>query len=255
MRRFVFTLMAAVLIAGTAMAQQTRVVCHRGYWKTEGSAQNSIRSLVKADSIRAFGSEFDVWMTADGGLVVNHDATFKGVNIETSTYEQVRAIRLDNGEQLPSLDEYLEAAKKLKNGTRLVLEMKALKDFNREDECAAKIVDALKRYGLIGNTDIISFSINACLAFKKLLPDTKIYYLDNDYTPRKIKSLGFAGIDYEQTVLIEHPEWVQQAHDLGLEVNVWTVNDEANMKYFIGQGVDYITTNEPVLLQKLLEAE
>ena len=234
------------------MVNGQKVICHRGFWDTPGSAQNSIASLVKADSIGAFGSEFDVWMTADGELVVNHDKVFKGVNMETSTFEQVRAIRLDNGEKLPTLDEYLAKGKELK--VRLILEMKSLSDFNREDECAAKIVRKLKHYGLLDRTDIIAFSINACLAFKKLLPNTNIYYLDGDYTPKKVKNLGLKGIDYHQNALRkEHPEWVKEAKDLGVEINVWTVDDPEVLQYYINQGVDYITTNKPVELQKLLK--
>ena len=250
MKKLLFILVA-LSIVNCQLSIAQKVVCHRGFWETEGSAQNSISSLVKADSIHAFGSEFDVWMTADGELVVNHDKVFHGVNMETSTFEEVRAITLNNGEKLPTLDEYLAKGKQL--GVRLVLEMKSLSDFNHEDECAAKIVRKLKHYGVLDRTDIIAFSINACLAFKKLLPDTKIYYLDNDYTPRKLKSLGLAGLDYEQNVLRQHPDWVKEAHDLGLEVNVWTVNDPEALQYFIDLGVDYITTNNPVKLQELLK--
>lgn len=46
------------MIANTSA--QTRVIAHRGFWKTQGSAQNSITSLLKADSIGCYGSEFDV---------------------------------------------------------------------------------------------------------------------------------------------------------------------------------------------------
>lgn len=53
-------------------------------------------------------------------------------------------------------------------------------------------------------------------------------------------------------VLRKHPEWVEQAHKLGLEVNVWTVDEEEDMRYFIDLGVDYITTNFPEQLQQLL---
>ena len=49
------------MIANTSA--QTRVIAHRGFWKTQGSAQNSITSLLKADSIGCYGSEFDVWLT------------------------------------------------------------------------------------------------------------------------------------------------------------------------------------------------
>lgn len=244
-------ILALTVLAVLSSQAQVKVICHRGFWTTNGSAQNSIRSITKADSIHAFGSELDVWMTSDGRLVVDHDKVFKGVNMETGTYEQVRAIRLDNGEQLPSLEEYLQCAQKLQ--TRVILEMKSLSDFSREDKCARKIAESLKLYNLLDRTDIIAFSINACLAFRKYLPQTNVYYLDGDLTPAKLKSLGMAGLDYNMSVIRDHPEWVKQAHDLGLEVNVWTVDKKEDMLYFMGLGVDYITTNEPVLLQSLIK--
>ena len=47
--------------------------------------------------------------------------------------------------------------------------------------------------------------------------------------------------------------YFDEAKKLGLTVNVWTVDDEENMKWLIDKGADYITTNEPVILQRLLE--
>ena len=71
--------------------------------------------------------------------------------------------------------------------------------------------------------------------------------------PKSIKALGLAGIDYSMGALRRNPQWIKQAHDLGLEVNVWTVDSEEDLKYFIEQGVDYITTNYPERLQALLK--
>ena len=167
--------------------------------------------------------------------------------------QQVRgAIVLPNGENIPTFDAYLKLVASKPN-TRLILEMKSLSDYNREDLAAKKIVKQLKKYGVLDQTEIIAFSINACMAFKKLIPDTKIYYLNGDLAPKSIKKLGLAGIDYSMKVLRKNPEWVKQAHDLGLEVNVWTVDSEEDMKYFIGLGVDYITTDYPERLQALLK--
>lgn len=238
--------------AGTALAQP-KVIAHRGYWETPGSAQNSLTAFIKADSIGVFGSEIDVWLTADDRLIVNHDRIFKGTDIdmERSTQREICNIVLPNGENIPTLDAYLRLVASKPN-TRLILEMKSLSDLNREDLAAEKIVKSLRKYGLVERTDIIAFSLNACLAFKKLLPDSKIYYLDGDLAPKKIKKLGLAGIDYSVKVLRKHPEWVEQAHKLGLEVNVWTVDEEEDMRYFIDLGVDYITTNFPEQLQQLL---
>ena len=235
---------ATLLFAGTAAAfAQPKVIAHRGYW-----------TAPKADSVGAFGSEMDVWLTADDKLIVNHDRIYKGteINMEKSTLKEITSIVLPNGENIPTLDAYLRLVAG-KPDTRLVLEMKSLSDLKREDLAAEKIVKALRKYNLLDRTDIIAFSINACLAFKKLLPDGRIFYLNGDLSPRSIKGLGLTGIDYSMRVLRKHPEWVEQAKKLGLEVNVWTVDKEEDMRYFIDLGVDYITTDYPERLQALLK--
>lgn len=251
-KKIIFT--AALLLAGGAVIAQPKVIAHRGYWTAPESAQNSLASFTKADAIGVYGSEIDVWLTADNKLIVNHDRRYKGtdVDMEKSTAKEITAIVLPNGENIPTFDAYLKLVAS-KPDTRLILEMKSLSDYNREDLAAEMIVKELKKYKVLDRTDIIAFSINACLAFKKLLPDTKIYYLNGDLPPKSIKKLGLAGIDYSMGVLRKHPKWVKEAHEQGLEVNVWTVDSEEDMKYFIGQGVDYITTDYPERLQALLK--
>lgn len=251
-KKFVFTA-ACLLLAGAALAQP-KVIAHRGYWTAPESAQNSLTSFTKADAIGVFGSEFDVWLTADDKLIVNHDKVYKGtkINMEKDSAKEITQIVLPNGENIPTLDQYLKLAL-TKPDTRLILEMKSLSDLKREDLAAEKIVKALQKYKLVERTDIICFSINACMAFKKLLPDSKIFYLNGDLAPKSIKKLGLAGIDYSEKVLRKHPEWVKEAQELGLEVNVWTVDKEEDMKYFIDLGVDYITTDYPERLQALLK--
>ena len=64
--------------------------------------------------------------------------------------------------------------------------------------------------------------------------------------------IGFFGIDYNYGKINENPEWIQQAHDLGLTVNVWTVNAEEDIRKAIEQGVDFITTDAPELAQRLV---
>lgn len=248
-------LAAAMLLTGSAaVAAQPKVISHRGYWTAPNSAQNSLASFTKADSVGVFGSEIDVWLTADDKLIVNHDRVYKGtdINMEKSTLKEITSIVLPNGENIPTLDAYLRLVA-AKPNTRLILEMKSLSDLKREDLAAEKIVKALRKYNLLDRTDIIAFSINACLAFKKLMPDGRIFYLNGDLAPRSIKKLGLTGIDYSMSVLRKNPKWVEQAHKEGLEVNVWTVDTEEDMRYFIDLGVDYITTDYPERLQALLK--
>ena len=37
---------------------------------------------------------------------------------------------------------------------------------------------------------------------------------------------GCTGLDYHYRVFQKNPDWVKKAHDLGLTVNVWTVDKE-----------------------------
>lgn len=246
-----YFLLGILLLTASTIDARPKIIAHRGYWRTPGSAQNSLAAFAKADSIGVYGSEMDVWLTADDRLVVNHDRTYQDVDMETSKGRAATALVLPNGEQLPTLDAYLKLAA-ARPATRLVLELKSLSDPRREDLAARKIVRKLRRYGLVDRTDVIAFSLNACLAFHKLLPNTKIFYLEGDLAPHSVARLGLTGIDYPMGALRAHPEWVQQAHDRELEVNVWTVDDPQDMEYFIRLGVDYITTNEPVLLQQII---
>ncbi len=80
MKKVMCLLAIMFMIANTSA--QTRVIAHRGFWKTQGSAQNSITSLLKADSIGCYGSEFDVWLTKDNGLGLAMMGLFKGIRLK-----------------------------------------------------------------------------------------------------------------------------------------------------------------------------
>lgn len=80
---------ALFTLAGQA---QTQVIAHRGFWKTEHSAQNSITALNKAAENKLYGSEFDVQLTADGVVVVNHDDTIQGFTIGKTNYDNLKGL-------------------------------------------------------------------------------------------------------------------------------------------------------------------
>lgn len=236
--------MAAACLMTLAAAAQTKIVAHRGYWDCAGSAQNSITSLKLADKIGCYGSEFDVHLTKDGVIVVHHDQNVGKIDIQTSTYKALKKERLKNGEKIPTLEQYLDAGKDL--SCKLVLEIKKQKVQSHEDSLVRQCVDMVKSKGLTDRIVWISFSGKACELLHQLLPDAHIQYLNGDWDPKTIKAKGLSGIDYEQKVLALHPEWIKECHDLGLVVNVWTVNDLNTINQFIKAGVDFITTNAPV---------
>ena len=227
---------------------QPKVVAHRGYWKTEGSAQNSIASWQKAAQIGCWGSEFDVWLTADGVPVVFHDATVEGIRIEDTTYATLMNIRLKNGEFIPTLQQYLTEAQRWPD-CRLIFEVKPHRNEKRDYRVSEMSVELINMLGLADRTDYISFSKNVCKRIHELAPKAKIAYLNGELSPKEIKELGWTGIDYNSKVFENHPDWALEAKKLGLEVNVWTVDGEEALKRFAKMpGIDIITTNDPETL-------
>ena len=249
-------MVALMLLAMTPAIQaksSTKTVAHRGYWKCEGSAENSLTSLRKAHDVGCWGSELDIWLTSDGGLVVNHDLkTLDGLKIEETDFKTITKSKLKNGETVPSLKDYLKAGKKLKPMI-LVLELKTQSTPERNIELAKKVVDMVKSMKMEGQVEYIAFSNLVGTEIIRLDPNAKVAYLNGDKTPAELKELGYTGLDYHQKVLKNNKSWIREAHDLGLTVNVWTVNKADDLQYFIDEAADFITTNEPELLLDLLK--
>lgn len=253
MKHHFFLTIALFCVTSILSFAQPEIVAHRGYWTAKGSAQNSITSLRKANKAHCYGSEFDVWITADGQLVVNHDPTYNKVNLQQANYlTDVKPLRLSNGEPLPLLRDFLKKAKRMK--TKLILEVKSHRDKDRTMACVDSTLKLVKELSLEDRMTYISFSYQACLRLKEKSPTgTEVYYLGGNIAPQRIKDDGLDGIDYNGKVLSEtHPEWIEQSHQLGLKVNVWTIDTTQELQYFIQHNVDYITTNQPIILKKLL---
>ena len=252
-RLFLLLLAGCLMTACSEKPAEPQVVAHRGYWKTEGSAQNSIASILNAGRIGAYGSEFDVNLTCDGALVVNHDFTYHGLKIYENTLADLRCdtLRLSNGEIIPTLDEYLEASKQYPE-MKLVFELKSEGDPQYEAVALPACVEAITRLGVADRVEFISFSLSACKEFARLMPKNVVEYLGGEIAPAELHKMGISGIDYEYNVFYEHPEWIGEAHKLGMVVNTWTVNQEEDMRKLLELGVDQITTNEPELAQRVI---
>lgn len=231
------------------------IAAHRGFWKCEEAvdSQNSIASLSLAQKNGFWGSECDIHLTSDGEIIVNHDHEIDGLKISENTYADLCGHLLGNGEKRPTFDEYLiQTAKAPK--TVLVVEFKAQGSDEKDEELVQKTIKKLKEHKLYDPSKIafISFSYYSCKRIGELAPEFINQYLEGDIAPADLAKAGINGIDYNYKVLFAHPEWVKQAHDLGMSVNVWTVNKTKDMQAFIEMGVDAITTNEPLKLRGLL---
>lgn len=252
----ILTLMLSFSVLTAVQAQQ--IIAHRGYWKTDGSAQNSITALMKADSIRVYGSEVDFWISSDGVPVVNHDATVTLNNekmiIQDTPLATLRQVKLSNGEILPTVEEYLDAFAECKH-TKLIIEFKTHRLKEREDLLAQKVIEMVRKRGLQDRVEYISFGINFVQQVRRLEPQAHVYYLNGDISPDVLHTMGLNGLDYHYNILYNRPQWVKAAHDMGQKVNVWTVNKPEDIQKVIDLKVDFITTDEPLLVREILQKQ
>ncbi len=251
--RFLSFVMILLCTTLGSFAQTPKIVAHRGAWKNTQVPQNSIASLQKAIEQKVWGTEFDVHLTKDNILVVCHDNDFYGIDIATSTYQELLAKTHPNGEKIPTAEEYLREGLK-QNKTRLIFEIKTNKlGVDRTLESTEMCYQLAKKMKAEKKTVFIAFSYPACLKLRELDPKVNVQYLNGDKTPEQLEQDKIYAFDYSVGTLKKHPEYIGQAKKLGMKTNVWTVNKEEDMQYFIKQGVDYITTDEPELLKRILK--
>ncbi|MDR6197247.1 glycerophosphoryl diester phosphodiesterase [Siphonobacter sp. BAB-5404] len=231
---------------------QNGVIAHRGAWKHTEAAQNSLASLQGAIKLNCYGSEFDVHLSADSALFVNHDPHIQGVAIEKATTEQLKEIKLSNGEKLPTLEEYLSEGMKQK-GTRLILEIKT-STMGKERSLALteRVVKKVREMKAQAWIEYIAFDYDVCKRVRFLDPFAKVAYLMGDRTPEQLASDKLSGLDYHYKIMQSKEDYITEAQKLGLTVNVWTVNDPALMQWLLDRKVDFITTDEP---EQLLEVK
>ena len=261
MKSKVILFIALMLFPFISNAQNTKyegtgIVAHRGFWNCEeaGYSKNSIASLRCAQEAGFWGSEFDVNMTSDGVLLVWHDNNVEGKRIEKHPYEAFKYFRLKNGEPIPTIDQYMEQAKKYPE-TVLVYEMKKHSCNEVEDRFVDLAIANLKKHDLLDPSRVIfiSFSHHICKKLAKELPGFTVQYLSGDRKPSKVKADGITGIDYNYTILKINKKWVSKAQRLGMSTNAWTVNKEDDMKSMLEMKVNMLTTDQPLNARELMK--
>ncbi len=260
---FILTIIMALIspsckTALTASSGQTKtgIVAHRGFWNCEeaGYAKNSVAGLRCAQEAGFWGSEFDVNMTSDGVLIVYHDSDVEGRKIEKYPYSEFKDFKIRNGETIPTIDRFLEQGRKYP-GTMLVYELKPHSCDEVEDRFVELTVSKLKEYELLDPQRVmfISFSFHICEVLAQKLPGFTVQYLGGDKKPSKVLKAGINGIDYNHNILNLNSNWIREAHSLGMSTNAWTVNKENDMRKMLGNGINSLTTDNPLEARELMK--
>jgi glycerophosphoryl diester phosphodiesterase len=258
MKNIVASAVLLMLLASCASSKQTvkgltfaqnPVIAHRGAFKANKLPENSIASLREAIRLQCTGSEFDVRMTMDDSLVINHDAKYSGLEIEKTSYQELRKTPLSNGEPLPTLREYLQQGMANNWHTRLVLEIKPSGISKERGKLLAE-----RSVALVTNMNAapyivyISFDYDILKKVIEINPLAVTQHLNGDITPEQLKADRINGADYNLLVFKKHPEWISSAHKNNIVLNAWTVNEKEDMQMFLDNKFQFITTNEPEML-------
>jgi glycerophosphoryl diester phosphodiesterase len=250
------SILGAVSFDASAQEKEIAIVAHRGFWNNEqaGLAKNSVAGLEQAQKNDFWGSEFDVNMTKDGKLLVFHDGVVEGVSIERNPASKFDYFRLKNGEPIPTLDQYLEQAKKYPE-TMLVFELKKHLKKSSETKAVKLSLKALEEHGLLSPDRVmfISFSKHICKEFARLAPGFTVQYLEKDADPDELIQYGINGIDIRHSVLRNNKQMYARARANNMSINTWTVNKEEDIRKMIELGVDQITSDYPLLVRQLLQ--
>jgi glycerophosphoryl diester phosphodiesterase len=219
------------------------VVAHRGASKT--CRENTIDAFVEAQRQGAAMVELDVRRSADDVLVVHHDAVVAGIG------PIIGVAKADLPEYVPTLAEALDACA----GMQVNIEVKndrSEPDFDPQDRVARAVVDLL---GLRGDGDdmlISSFRFETINAIRSLDDRLRTGFLFTraPLSPLRLKALLHRTASAGHVAVHPHHRGVSTrmceiAHDVGLEVNTWTVDDPNRMRTLARHGVDAVITNVP----------
>ena len=229
------------------------VLAHRGARRV--APENTVEAFARAMAMGADGVELDVHRTLDRAVVVHHDAEAGGVGVLADrALADIRAERPD----IPTLAESLDACA----GGLVNIEIKNLPgdaDYDEEDRAAELVVAELERRG--GRDDVLVSSFN-------LATIDRVRALDPAVPTALLTMLGFEPLDAVRVCadhghVAYHPFVVAMdgaaaaivtgsAHELGLRVNVWTINDAPEMQRLADAGVDGIVTDVPDLALEAL---
>lgn len=248
---------------------KTNIISHRG--ANFFAPQNTIPAFKKALEIGVDGFETDVHLTKDGVPVLCHNYTINATsnkkgNITDYTYAELQQFDFGNyfspiykGTKIPTVDEFLalvsESDIKILN-----IELKSPKE-KTETDLVTKTIDLVRKYNLMDRLIISSFNPDLLVEAKKYVSDCKTGLL---YSPSKRISWTIARdpITYAKNIGADalHPyelyvtrKYVDKAHEAGLMVNPWTVNNPKNIEKMLNSHVDGIITNHPDLVRHLIK--
>lgn len=238
-----------------------RVLAHRGLATT--APENTLLAFSAAVDLGVQYIETDVHGSRDGIAVISHDpdltrlAGMRGA-VRDYSMERLRGIDLGHGQGFSSLAETLDAFPT----TRFNIDIKSA-------DAVEPSVDAIRSTNATARVLVTSFSETRRLAAVRQLPGVAT----SAGARRFAAALGAAtlaqrlalrrvlrNVDCVQVPQVYGPirittaPMIARLHAAGVEVHVWTINDEPTMRALLDLGVDGLVTDRADLALGVLRA-
>ncbi|MGH9050309.1 MAG: glycerophosphodiester phosphodiesterase [Acidimicrobiia bacterium] len=231
-----------------------RILAHRG--ASRAAPENTLAAFVEAANLGADGVELDVHRSADGVLVVHHDATAPGFGVlaDHSAVEIRGALP-----SVPTLAEALDVCA----GLLVNVEVKNLPgdaDYDPDERAAAALVELL--HARERGDDVLVSSFN-------LASLEQVRGLDDTISTAFLTLVGFdplegAAVAADRGHATIHPDvrslvgpaaaaLTARAGELGLTVHAWTVNDASEVRRLAAAGIDGVITDVPDVARAALD--
>ena len=238
------------------MAASVEVMAHRG--DSGNAPENTLAAFQQAIEMGADWIELDVRLTQDGTLVVMHDHTVDRTTsgrgaVADMTYAEIRALDAGSwfgaaftGERVPSLQDALGLNAQ---HTRWNIEIKAPSGTTWNP--AQKVLEQVYHAGIAHRCLISSFDESVLLEVRMLDKSVAMAIIGSG--PELLeKAAAISAQMINPNKKGTDARLVADAHQRGLMVNVWPLDEPEEMRRYIDMGVDIITTNFPARLLKVL---
>lgn len=222
--------------------------------------------------------ELDIHETSDGEIVVMHDDDVDRTTdctgaIKEMTFAEIRqcdagfGLEVDGGYPyagmglvVPTLQEVFDRYP----DTAFVIEIKQespsmvdhFVDVVREYEATDKIIGSAFSDGVLAELRAAAPEIASNMGVNETLQfwGKSFQPLEPDYVaPGEFAQVPTQYNVGDRIVDVLHPGFVPRAHELGMYVHIWTINDEEEMRFLIETyGVDGIMTDDPPLLSTVI---
>ena len=219
--------------------------------------ENSMEAFAHARALGCSHLETDVHATRDGVLVAFHDARLDRLTDGTGAiaerdWADLAGVRIAGRAAIPRLEEVLSTWP----DARVNIDTKS-------ERAAALLPTVLTRLGAVERVCVGSFSDARIASVRRALGPS----LCTSMGPRAVARLFFGryGLpqgrpaaacvqipEYWHGIRLAAPGLVARAHDLGLQVHVWTINEPEAMRRLLDIGVDGIVTDRIDVLRKIL---